>query len=83
MSWLALTVRWALVTFFKWQGWTVEGAGPVISPLRTAATRADATSSGVVFRMPASSAGSTSRPRTAASVSTSRVRSGSRLLAPG
>ena len=28
MSWMALVVRWALSTFFRLQGWTVEGAAP-------------------------------------------------------
>ena len=28
MGWLARVVRWALVTFFGWQGWTVEGTAP-------------------------------------------------------
>lgn len=29
MSWLALTVQWALATFFRLQGWTVEGTAPI------------------------------------------------------
>ncbi|MBI1406249.1 MAG: acyltransferase [Caulobacter sp.] len=32
MSWLARTIRWWLVAFFKVQGWTVEGTAP--SPRR-------------------------------------------------
>ncbi len=29
MGFLALTVRWALVSWFKLQGWTVEGTAPI------------------------------------------------------
>lgn len=32
MGWLARTIKWALVAFFKRQGWTVEGTAP--SPRR-------------------------------------------------
>lgn len=29
MGWLARTVQWALATFFRLQGWTVEGTAPI------------------------------------------------------
>jgi 1-acyl-sn-glycerol-3-phosphate acyltransferase len=29
MGWIARAMKWTLVTFFKWQGWSVEGTAPV------------------------------------------------------